>query len=56
MNRVAVMDKEETQKPSLETTEEFQRFEDVASKIFQVPIDEVRELEKKEKQNKSNKT
>ena len=40
----------------LKQTEEFQRFEDVASKIFQVPVEEVRELEKSEKQKKPRKT
>ena len=44
-----------TDKDKAKPTEEFQCFEDVASKIFQVPIEEVRELEKKEKQNKRDK-
>lgn len=32
-------------------TEESQRFTDAASKLFQVPIEEVRELEKQEKED-----
>jgi hypothetical protein len=44
-----------TEENNLKHTEEFQRFEDVESKIFQVPIDEVRELEKKTRQCKGGK-
>jgi hypothetical protein len=40
---------------NLKPTEDFQRFEDVASKIFQVPIDEVRALEEAEKLKKAKK-
>jgi hypothetical protein len=40
---------------NLKPTEKFQCCEDVASKIFQVPIDEVRELEKFERQKKAKK-
>jgi hypothetical protein len=39
-------------KPKKAASEEFQRFEDVASKIFQVPIKEVRELEAKKSEER----
>lgn len=51
-DRVADMNNEKTEKSNPEPSEEFQRFEDVANKIFQVPVEEVRELEKNGKQNK----
>jgi hypothetical protein len=49
------MDDKKTKQPNLETSKEFQRFEDVTSKIFQVPINKVRALEKAEKLKKAKK-
>jgi hypothetical protein len=54
-SRVATMDDKKTKQPNLETSKEFQRFEDVTSKIFQVPINKVRALEKAEKLKKAKK-
>lgn len=41
------------EKAKKQSSEEFQRFEDVASKIFQVTIEEVRELEEKQGKRES---
>lgn len=42
-----------TEDTTKQTAEDAQRFKDAASKLFQVPINEVRELEEKEERAKN---
>lgn len=35
-----------------QSSKEFQQFDDAASKLFKIPIQEIRELEEKKKQSK----